>query len=161
MAITIDSLVQEGTFDVILKSDPALDVTDEEYGEYLKTMDPNKLKLRQGAEATTFTMLRKMKYSHRQWVDAAKLKVDRQGEMSINLFEYMMREVRATLVGIKSPESVPEDKRPEKLFKKTGDGLVEENFAVALGDMVGELFNARTSHLEAGKAAGKADLKKD
>lgn len=160
MSFTIDNLVKDGTFDVVLRQDPALEeMTDEEYEDYLKTMDESKLRLKGEQEPTRFTMLRKLKYAHRQWVDAAKIKVDKTGEMSLQLFEFMMREVRASLVGVKSPASVPTEKRIESVIKKTGDGLLSEEFAIQLGDMVGSLFNARQTYLESQKGTG-ADIKK-
>jgi hypothetical protein len=160
MSFTTDNLVQDGSFEVILRSDPAIEgTTDDAYAAYSKSLNASHLNLVAGQEPTYWKMSRKLKYSHKQWVDAAKIKVDRTGDFSIQIFEFMTREVRASLEGIKSPESVPVEKRLETIFKKTGDGLVAEEFTVALGDLVSELFTVRQAYLEAQKS-GKADLKK-
>jgi hypothetical protein len=160
MSFTTDNLVQDGTFDVILSSDPALDVTKEEYAAYATTLNEGLLKLKDGQQPTRWTLRKKLSYQHKQWVDAAKVRVDRKGDMSVTIFEFMTREVRASLVGIKSPESVPVEKRLESKMKKTGDDLISEEFAVALGDLINEIFSIRNVYLDA-EMEGRASQKKE
>ena len=160
MTFTVDNLVQDNTIKVILKSDPALDVTDEEFKEYSKTLDESKLKLLDGEQPTRWVMTTHYKkYAHKQFVDAAKIKVDKSGEMSMLIFEYMTREVRCTLTGIESPDSVPPEKRLESKIKFQGDGVLTEDFSLKLGGLVIELFNVRQAYIEAQKD-GQASLKK-
>ena len=160
MAFTTDNLVQDGSFEVILKSDPAIEgVSDEEYAAYARTLDESLLRLVQGQEPTRWKMAKKLKYAHKQWVDAAKIEIDKHGDVKVKVFELMAREVRASLETIISPSSVPEDKRLESKLKKTGDGLVTEDFCVALGSLVEDLYLIRQIYLEAQKT-GKATLKK-
>lgn len=160
MAFTVDNLIQDGSFEVILKSDPAIEgISDEEYAAYARSLDESLLRVASGQEPTRWKMTKKLKYAHKQWVDAAKIEINKAGELQVKINEFMVREVRASLEAIISPSSVPEDKRLESKFKKTGDGLVTEDFTVALGSLVEELFLVRQIYLETQKT-GKASLKK-
>lgn len=155
MAITLDNLVADGLIDVIIRSDSALDVTDEEYGDYVKTLDESKLKYKEGDMPTKWVMKRKLTYRQKQNIENKKVRLEK-GEVQIQL-GFMMEEVKMSLVDIKNPSNVPPDKC--LVLKKTGDG-VDEEFLSKLGDIVQELYNVRSAYLEASKGA-QADLKKD
>lgn len=156
MAVTIDNLMQDGTIDVIIRSDGALDVTDDEYADYTKTLDEGILKFKAGEEPTRWVMKKKMKYAHKLEVDNAKVKIDK-GKVQLQL-AFTAMEVAATLVDIKNPESVPPEKR--LVLKKNGDGTVSDDFMGSLGDIPQELYNVRSSYLAAKQATGGAELKK-
>jgi hypothetical protein len=154
MAITVDNLIEDGLLDIVVRSDSALDVTDEEYKEYLKTLDLGKLKFKEGDAPTIWVMKRKLNYRQKQKVDNSKIRLEK-GEMQLQI-GFMSEEVRMSLVDVKNPDHIPPEKR--LVLKKTGDGI-DENFLACLGDIVTELFTARQTYIDA-KTAGVADLKK-
>lgn len=157
MAVTLDNLISDGDIEVIVRSDSALDVTDEEYGAYAKTLDENLLKLKVGEEPTRWVMRKKMDFKQSNRIENAKVRIEK-GDVQIQL-SFMALEVQAALKGIKSPDSVPVEKRLETHFKRLGDGLVSEDFMSALGSIVQELYTVRNSYLEAQKGR-QADIKK-
>jgi len=157
MAITLDNLVTGGDIEVILKIDGALDVTDEEYQEYLAGgLDESKLKFHPGEEPTRFVMSRTIPYKHMAKVENSKISYDKSGELKVQL-GFMIEEVRATLKEIKNPPSVPPEKHIK--MKLTGDGLVMDDLMASLQatGIVTNLYNCRQAALE---KFTKVDLKK-
>lgn len=155
MAVTIDNLMKDGRIDVIIRSDSALDVSDDEYMEYAKTLDEGLLKFKPGEEPTRWVMVKKIKYEHKLEIDNAKVKVNK-GKVQLQL-GFVSLEVAASLIDIKNPDSVPAEKR--LVLKKSGDGTVSDDFMSALGEIPQELYNVRSTYL-AESQKGQADLKK-
>lgn len=159
MAFTVDNLVTDGELEVVLRVDDALDMTDDEYDEYLKTLDPALLSVKPGADVTTFVMRRSIPLKHAMDIENSKVKFTKDGEVDVQM-AYTILEVRACLKGIKYADNstVPEDKRIKLKF--TGDGLVDDKQMAAFvsAGIVNNLYNARAKHL---KASASGSLKKN
>lgn len=160
MSFTIDNLLADGDIEVILRQDSALDMTDEEYADYIKSMDEALVKLKPGGEATKFVMRRNVTLKHATRIENSKLKYDGgDGDVSVQL-GFIIEEVRASLKGVVYPSSSNVPKEKQIVLKFTGDGLVDERQMaafVACG-IVNNLYNARQSYLK--NAMGGGDLKK-
>lgn len=161
MSFTTDNISLEGDIEVIVRIDSSLDCTDEEYQEYLATLDESKLKLKDGVEGPAkFILRRSIPLKHATRIENAKLKVTRDEEVSLQM-GYMIEEVRATLKEVRYPSEsqVPDTKRIR--FKFTGDGLLDEGNAVALhtAGIVSNLYWGRTNALR--MRSGGVDIKKN
>ena len=158
MAFTLDKLFNNEDIEVILKMDDALDLSDGglSYDEYINSgLDESKLVLKEGCEPTRFIMRRSIPLKHATRIENAKMKYSTDGEISVQL-GFILEEVRASLKGVKNPDSVPKDKQINLKF--TGDGLLEENQMAALvsAGVCQNLFAAR----QAAMSGKGADLKK-
>lgn len=142
MAFTTDNLLNDGDIEVIVRQDSALDVTDEEYAEYIRTCDEELLKFKDGEEPTRFVMKRQISLKHATAIENAKVRYDQSGDMTLQL-GFIFMEIRACLKEIKNPPSVPKDK--QIVLKFTGDGLLEEKLMANLvaSGIVTNLYNAR------------------
>lgn len=147
MAFTMDNIISDGDIEIIVRKDSALDVTDEQYAEYLENLDESKLKLKEGHEPTRFVMRKAIPFKHLNDIENSKIKYSKTGEVELQL-GFILKEVRATLKDIKNPPSVPKDKCIE--FKQTGDGLVDEKLMAGLAgaDIVTNLYTARKNYVD-------------
>ena len=159
MAFTLDNISVDGKIVVIVKQDTALDVTDAEYDEYLKSgLDEGKLKFKPGISPTRWVMNKSIKYRQQQQIDNQKIKFA-GGEAQIQM-GYTAEEVRACLCEIKYEDDVPVEKR--LVLKRDGDGMVQEDFMVMIGQagVTLNLFQARQAYLDFIKGGG-TQVKKD
>ncbi len=135
------------TFKVILRIDGSLVKNDEEYNEYLKTLDESILKFEDGAEEPTRIVMRKvLPYALAQKVENQKLKF-KDGEVQMQT-AFIMEEVRCSIVDIENPGTLPNTKH--------GDGGASiELIEILVGaGVINDLYTARQN------MANKKDLKK-
>lgn len=158
MAFTLDNIAVDGNIEVIIRADSALDVTDEEYDEYIKNgLEEAKLRFKPGISPTRWVMRKSIPYRLQQRIDNQKVRFEK-GEAHVQM-GFAAEEVRASLSEIKYEDDVPQDKRI--VLKKDGDGMVEESLMGKLNQagVTMNLFNARTQYIEFLKSGG-ATLKK-
>ena len=146
MAFSKDHLISDGDIEVIVRKDSALDVTEEQYNEYLKTLDESKLRIKAGEAPTRFVLRKSIPLKHSVQIENSKMSYH-QGEMQPQL-GFMIHEVRASLKDIKNPPQLPKDKGLE--MKLTGDGLVDEKLMTDLvaANIVLDLYIARRNYLD-------------
>lgn len=146
MAIML-SKISEGNIEVISKIDSALkDITDEVYSEYLKTLDESLLSFKEDEQPTRFIMRKVLPYGIGQKIKNNQMRMEK-GEMQIQM-GFINEEVRAALIDIKNPASVPEDQQIK--FRRGADGMASEEL-IALLDAAGissDLFSARKNYME-------------
>lgn len=153
MAFRLD--VNRSNIEVVLFQDSAVKCTREEYDEYLTSFGekdgPHEdgLKLENRAETTRFVLRRSIPFNHKQNLRSKNIKLrDAEVELDVN---YSSDLVRAALIGIENPESVPETKAIR--FKRDKDGLAATELinaldeAGVLNDLVAAYTNA-TATLE-------------
>jgi hypothetical protein len=159
MSFTLDNIAVDGNIEVIIRADSALNVTDEEYDEYIKSgLDEGKLKYHPSISPTRWVMKKSIPYRLQQRIDNQKVRFEK-GEAQVQM-AFTAEEVRASLVEIKYEDDVPLDKRI--VLKRDGDGMVEETLMGKLNQagVTMNLFNARNQYLEYIKSGG-SQLKKD
>jgi hypothetical protein len=155
MALFFNHAMTQGTMEVILKQDSAVDCSDEAYAEYCKTLDESMLGLKDPAEATRFVLKKTLNLKNTQAVRSKMMKYE-GGEMKLDP-TFIIDEVRASLVDIKNPASVPEEYALK--MKKNGDGTVDDDLMVKLIQIgaVENLYNVRSEYLKSN--AGVEHLK--
>lgn len=117
MAISMND-VKEKVIEVIAKCDSSLDITDQEYEEYITTLDATKIKLKQGDEPTRFVLNTNLKYEHLLKIDT-EFSISRDGNVKVSASN-RHEEVRLCLIDIVNPSTLPKDQH--LLYKKAGDG---------------------------------------
>jgi hypothetical protein len=146
MAIML-SKISEGNIEVISKIDSALkEVTDEQYSEYLKTLDESLLRFHDGEQPTRFVMRKVLPYGIGQKIKNNQMRMEK-GEMQIQM-GFMTEEVRAALIDIKNPVGIPEEQQIK--FKRGSDGSASEDLLALLdaAGIVNDLFAARKNYME-------------
>jgi hypothetical protein len=158
MPFTTDNILEHGDLEVIIGIDSALDVTPEEYQEYLQTLDESLLKFKEGEEPSRFVMKRHVPEKHALKIEDKKLSVKTDGDSVALGMSYLHLEVAATLKDIKYPDYVPEEKRIKLKF--TGDGLVQSHIIEQFhsANIIKNLATGRQNYLK--KFANPADVKK-
>lgn len=146
MAIML-SKISDGNIEVISKIDSALkDITDEQYSEYLKTLDESLLRFHDGEQPTRFIMRKVLPYGIGQKIKNQQMRMEK-GEMQVQM-GFINEEVRAALIDIKNPASVPEDQQLR--FKRGSDGSASEELIALLdaAGIVSDLFAARKNVMD-------------
>jgi hypothetical protein len=149
MALQLPSLSE--TIDVIAKIDSAIATTpDDLYEQYLATGDETLLTLTQGEEPTRFVMRKVLPYNLSQKVQSEMVKMSGGGEVNVSL-TFMAEEVRCSLIDIKNPATLSQEKHIR--FTKDGDGgASKELMAQLVGCGVAmNLFSARKARESAKK----------
>lgn len=150
MAIDFSQLDQ-GTIEVVSSVDGALDMTEDEYEEYQKSLDPTLIKVKEGQEPTIFVMRKVLPYGVGQRIKNKQMTYDK-GEVFVGT-GHISDEVRAALVDIKNSTIV---------FKKAGDGGMMPDL-MAMLDAAGitqDLFIARKLYLERASGGAPDKVKK-
>lgn len=146
MAVFFNHAATQGTIQVILKHDDAVDCNDEQYAEYSKTLNEEYLNMKNPAEATRFVMKKTLKLKQTQAVRAKMMKFE-DGKMQIDT-TFMQDEIAAALTDIINPPSVPENYALK--MKKNGDGTVDDDLMVKLIQIgaIENLYNVRSEYLK-------------
>ncbi len=133
------------TFEVVLRIDSALNMSEAEYDEYLQTCDKNLLKLVDGEEPTFFVMRKVLPYSLKQKVDNEQISIV-EGKMQINV-SFMAEEVRCSLIDIKNPASL--DPKDHIKFLKHSDGGASYDLMEKLSNanVVKDLYAAKQNQI--------------
>lgn len=129
------------TFKIALRQDSALDMTQDEYNDYLKTCEESALKLKDGQEPTFFVIRKTLPYSLSKKVKSEQVSFS-HGEAQVQL-GYMLEEVRCSIVDIINPSNVSEDQKLK--FVKAQDGGATEELVEGLDALgaVADIFAAR------------------
>lgn len=138
-------------FEVISSLDEAVGCSEEEYVEYLDTLDEDLLKLNPELQPTRFVLKRVIPYEARKYLDNQKLGLDQKTKnMSINL-GYTTDEVRFTLIDIVNPG------HKDLEYKKDGDGFASKVLMEKLSSygIVQELFTARQTAMKSKASVSK------
>ncbi len=144
MAVKLPSFNEH--IDVALRIDDALDMTHEEYDEYLKDPCSDKLKLKPGMTPTLFRMRKVLPYRLTNKVEAAKL--SGHGQDVRASLGFVLEEFRCSLIDVINPPDVPEDQRI--VYKAHGDGGASEELVTQLKAIgaVEDLYQARENVLD-------------
>ena len=143
MAFALE-LDQKATIDVVVSKDLALDMTEEEYADYLEDVNQTeKLKFKNGCtldDCTKFVLKKTLNYKQTQKVLEEQISADMQGNASIKI-GYMLTELRYALVDIKNPQST-DSPIP---FKRGSDGNASEELIAGIynAGVIGDLSSAR------------------
>ena len=149
MALTLPKV--DETFEVALRIDSALDMTVEEYNEYLKTCDKSLLTTVEG-ETPTFIVMRKvLPHSLAQKVENAQLAF-KDGELHPQK-GFIIEHVRCCIVGINNPPGLPKDQCIE--YKKAPDGGCSDELISQLqsADLINDLYTAHSNACRSGSNA--------
>lgn len=127
--MTLKLISTSETFKLAIFGDDALDMTREEYQEYLKNCDNSQLKLLEG-KTPTFFVIRKVLPSRL----AKKIENEQVsfvgGNPQPNLGNLMIETVRASICGVENPPDVAEDQKIS--FKAESDGGCPDQLMQAL-----------------------------
>jgi hypothetical protein len=155
MAVKLNAL-NEGTLDVVASCDGALDMTENEYQEYLKTLDKGLLRLKPGEEPTFFVLRKVLPYKLAQKIKSKQMTYA-DGDVFVGT-NHISDEVKAALVDIKNPQSLPQDQWLK--FRRDGEGGAMPDL-MALLDAAGitaDLYRARKYQMD--RESGLGNLKK-
>jgi hypothetical protein len=150
------SQISDGSIEVIARIDDSLEYNEDDYQEYLKTLDESKLKFVEGKSPTKFIMRKVLPYKLAQKVQNKQMRLEK-GEAQFSL-SFMAEEVRCSLTGVKNPDYLPDDEKIK--FEKSrdddgaSDGLIEKLIACGIAS---DLYVARQTFMHGNKGA---DLKK-
>lgn len=139
MAILLPA--KSDTFEVVVSMDSALDMTEEEFDEYSTTMDKSLLKFKEGEAPTIFVLRKVLPFTLAKKIQSEQVGMT-DGKMEMRL-GYISEEVKASLVDIINPSTVPEANQIK--FRKGKDGCAHEDLIellISVG-IVQELFRAR------------------
>lgn len=133
MAIVLPSVSER--FKVVLFKDDALDMTRDEYVEYLKDCDPSKLKLLEGKQPTFFIMRKVLPAKLSKKVMTEQVTFVR-GEAQFN-FSSIIDVVKACVCGVENLSGLEE-------FKADADGSAPDDIVAGLVSMNAhmDLFSA-------------------
>jgi len=129
------SMDTEKTVAVIVSKDSSLkNVSEEDYEEYLKDLDEEKLLI--DGEPTRFVLKKTLPYRDTKRVMNSQVSVGEDGKPKVNI-SFIMDEVRCALVGMEGPGS--------EAFKKSKDGRADESVVNALynSGVLMDLYNGR------------------
>lgn len=158
------------TIEVIARIDEAIGLdesdTAEVYNAYLESLDEGLLNLKPGIEPTRFVLRVDLPYDDYKRIQSEmiQMKTDptkvRQNHMdvSVDVIGPRYETIRAALIDIKNPDSVPEADRV--MFKKDTDGLAAKELVVLLA-RAGVLEDLATAHQKAGRMDGNQQAKKN
>ena len=139
------------SLEVAIRIDTALDMTNEEYDEYLKTCDKSLLKCHEGQTPIFFKMRKVIPYHLSLKIENMKMDMvkKREGDKTTNeivpKISWMAEEVRFAIVDIINPDSCEPSERLE--FKRESDGHCSEEimgFLVSTNSHM-DLWTARQS----------------
>lgn len=151
MAISLST--EDKNIRVIAFVDPAIEgTTREEYEDYLKDLNENKLKMVEGQKPTKFVLKVFLDYKDAQKVKSGQTRTEGR-DIHFDL-SYTMEEVRRSLIGIENPG-------PGLTFARDkSDGKADKNLIARLesASVVGDLALARANAL---KGQGSEDAKKN
>jgi hypothetical protein len=135
MAIAINAVSE--VIKVVSSLDDCVNCTEEEYGEYLKTLDESILKMEDGAEPVRFVLKTQLDYKSQRQIKKDQIAVQ-DGGMGVNL-GFIMLELRLVLKDIENPGS------PLLTFVKGPDGLASEELVARLESLgiSSDLISAR------------------
>lgn len=140
MALRLPSLTE--TFKVVLRSpiESAVTCTDEQYGQYLETLDESLLGLQ--SEPTRIVMRKVLPAAAQAEITNSQFTLE-DGEMKFRLGSAAKSEIQAAIVGIENPEGIPEDQK--LVFKKASNGLCHDDIISLLGaaGVLMDLWRAR------------------
>lgn len=148
MAFALD-LNEKSSVEVVVHKDSCLDMTKEEYSEYLKNVtDITRLKFVEGKsfeDTTRFVMRKVIPFKATQRVIDQQMSADSEGKAKMSL-KFILEEVRAALVDIKNPEG---EMNP-LVFKRSSDGMASEQMVVGFyhAGVLTDLLNGRQNSLE-------------
>jgi hypothetical protein len=155
MAVKINALT-EGTLDVVASCDTALDMTETEYEDYLKVLDPSLLKLKPGEDPTIFVMRKVLPYKLAQKIKSKQM-IYADGDVFVGT-NHISDEVKASLVDIKNPANLRQEDWLK--FRRDGEGGAMPDL-MALLDSAGitaDLYKARKYQMD--RESGLGNLKK-
>jgi len=144
------------TIKVISSKDSCIRCNDDEYLDYLETLDEELLNLDPDMEPTRFILRKVLSERDRQVLNSLKIKKDKRGKPSVNT-DYMIEEIYLALEDIEEDPSLP----PEKRLPIARDlkGKVSKDFLKFLdqANVLNDLHSARDLSF---KARGDGPLKK-
>ena len=122
---------------VISRIDDSVNCTDDEYNEYLKTLDENYLGLSDDSLPVRFVLKTKLNYKEVRQIKKDQVAVTEAG-MGVNV-GFTMLDVRLSLVDIENPS------HPRLNFRKGKDGLADEELISLLDSLgiVSDLYQAK------------------
>lgn len=126
MAIVLPSVTDR--FKVALYKDSAVDMSREEYAEYLKDCDPSKLKLVEGKSPTWFVMRKVLPSKLSKKVMAEQVTFV-GGEAQFN-FGSIVDVIKAAICGIENPSDIEESEKI--VFKADADGSCPDDIVAGL-----------------------------
>jgi hypothetical protein len=151
MALNLEGLTDN--IEVIVKIDPAVHCTDEDYELYLQDNDESRLNLN-GEEPTRFVMKKLLDFRAQEKISKSMISADvssgRPDQMNLNISG--MPELRATLIDIKNPGS------PGLEFRKDKDDNLVSRELIAMLNSVGaadQLLAARRNAVQNVQAVSK------
>jgi hypothetical protein len=139
MPFLVDSTAS--TVEVVVSKDTAIGCSEEEYEKYIECLDESILKLT--CEPTRFVLRKNLPYEASQKVMNAQATYEK-GRVQMQM-SFVMEEVRAALIDIKSPPEVPKSDRLE--FKRENDGLASKQLISILqgSGVLMDIFRARSA----------------
>lgn len=141
------------TIKVILRIDSALVLTKDtkDYELYLKTLDENLLKFKEGEEPTRIVMRKVLPLSLAAKVQDMQMSFN--GKKTEMKSSFTMLDVRFSIVGVEEPASVPPESRIN--FELAKDGGAPEEFVaqLAAAGVIMDLWTAKTASNEGSVAA--------
>lgn len=143
MAITLMSFSDK--FEVAIQRDTALDMTEDEFKAYVESKYSKALlKMKPGQEPTLFVMRKVLPYELACKVQNAQAQITEKGKMNFQM-SVMLEHVRAALIDIVNPPSVPADQAIK--FVKASDGGADEELVAVLhaAGIIPELYMAHNS----------------
>lgn len=148
MAFALE-LDQKATIDVVVSKDGALNMSPEEYQEYLDDVtNQESLKFKEGMtfeDCTRFRMKKTLTYKQTQKILEEQVSADMKGNTTVKI-GWMLTELRYALVDILNPKNCA-DPIP---FKRGSDGSASEDLVAAIynGGVIGDLSTARRNLTE-------------
>lgn len=149
MAFQIE-LDQKATIDVVVSKDGAIDMTPEEYADYLNDVTKTEaLKFKEGMtfdDCTKFRLKKTLSYKQTQKILEEQVTADMKGNTQVKI-GWMLTELRFALVDIENPKNCI-DPIP---FKRGSDGNASEDLIAAIynGGVIGDLSTARRNLADA------------
>lgn len=139
--------MDDGKIRVITSKDASIEGTsNDDYKEYIATLDESKLSFVTGGSPTRFVMRKIIPY--KQNLRLKNLQVTmKDGELQPQI-AFINEEVRLALVDIENPPVDGPDKKHLMEFKKDGDGGASQSIMETLDafGVVADLFSARQAH---------------
>lgn len=165
MALNFDLMVaadQKAVVQVVTKFDSCIDMTIDEYDEYIKSgADPSLLKLKKGKsidDCTVFVLKKNLDWASHERLMRKQFEIDPVTKLPRPNPSFVMVDIQQALLDIKQPESA------EYKFKYTEDkpGFASRSIVEALHNtgLLMDLYNARTA-AASGSAKSALHEKKD
>lgn len=122
MAIAINAVSE--VIKVISRLDDSINCSDDEYDQYLESLDESILKLEEDAKPVRFVLKSQLDYKAQRQIKKDQVSVQ-DGSMGVNL-GFMMLELRLCLIDVEDPGT------PLLTFVKGKDGLASEELIARL-----------------------------